>query len=30
MGHLTFTGADVAAVRTRALAACGLLGLASF
>jgi len=30
MGHLTFTGPDVAAVRANALKACGLLGLAPF
>jgi 5-(carboxyamino)imidazole ribonucleotide synthase len=30
MGHLTFTGADVATVRANALAACGVLGLAPF
>jgi 5-(carboxyamino)imidazole ribonucleotide synthase len=30
MGHLTFTGPDVATVRANALRACGVLGLASF
>ncbi|MEY2617542.1 MAG: putative phosphoribosylaminoimidazole carboxylase ATPase subunit [Pseudomonadota bacterium] len=30
MGHLTFTGAEVAAVRANARTACGLLGLAPF
>jgi 5-(carboxyamino)imidazole ribonucleotide synthase len=30
MGHLTFTGSDVATVRANALKACGLLGLAPF
>jgi 5-(carboxyamino)imidazole ribonucleotide synthase len=30
MGHLTFTGPDIAKVRANALKACGLLGLPAF